>query len=122
MKTFSLNDIKNGSLVNSVKAVNVEFMHDGELHNTDILLKTLPYAQTEQLYQRLQNVQHDSHLMAEWIALCLVDEQHQTVFTADDVLNYFTLPLVIAVFNAVVGLDTVEKDEQGKSDLRQTMS
>lgn len=124
-KTLSLADIKNGALINNVKKKTIEFLHDGESNSVNIYIKALPFSVTEKLYQRLPNIHEDKKLMAEWVSLALVNEQQQPAFTQQEILDHFTMPLVVAIFNEVIAMDTIPKDktdDSGKSDSPQTTS
>ena len=49
MAKLNLNEIIEGSLVNSVHQKTIEFKHNGKIETVDIALKQLPYAVTEPL-------------------------------------------------------------------------
>lgn len=124
-KTLSLADIKNGALINNVKKKTIEFILNGEQQKAEVFIKALPFVQTEPLYARLPNIQDDKTLIQEWIALSVADENGQTLFTADEVNQYFTLPLMSALFKEIMEMNALPKDktdDSGKSDSPQTTS
>lgn len=124
-KTLSLADIKNGALIKNVKKKTIEFILNGEQQKAEVFIKALPFVQTEPLYARLPNIQDDKTLIQEWIALSVADENGQTLFTADEVNQYFTLPLMSALFKEIMEMNALPKDktdDSGKSDSQQTTS
>lgn len=101
-----LSDVKAGSLVNQIHKDTVEFYHDGELFEVDVMFKTLPFVESDDLHNRM-NEKED--VAAEWISKTLVDEKGELQFTQEQVENNFIQPLANAVFNKVWGLDNIKK-------------
>ncbi|AUC05492.1 hypothetical protein BVG18_00315 [Acinetobacter lwoffii] len=113
MAKLNLNEIIQGSLVNSTHPKTIEFKHNGKTETVDIVLKQLPYAITEPLFTRLNK---GEDVVAEWIAAALVDDDGKTYLTKKQVAANFTQTLASAVFNAILGIEKAPKDEEGKSD------
>lgn len=115
MAKILLADVKAGSLVGEIHEDTVEFYHQGELCEVDILFKTLPFVESESLHARMNDKED---VAAEWISKALVDEKGKTQFSQKQVENNFIQPLANAVFSKVWGLDTVKKameKQAGKS-------
>ena len=110
---MKLNEIIQGSLVNSVHQKTIEFKHNGKTETVDIALKQLPYAVTEPLFSRLNK---GEDVVAEWIAAALVDDEGKTYLSKKQVASNFTQTLASAVFNAILGIEKAPVDGEGKSD------
>ncbi len=110
VKKLNLQDIAKGALVGSIRDLPVEFYHDGEKVSTDIRVKQLSYKVTEPLFNRLNK---GEDVIAEWLALALVDDNGENYLTDTMVNDYFTQSLASAIFYVVTGLEAVAK-EQGK--------
>lgn len=108
---LDLKAIALGSLVGQVRDQVVEFFHDGAVESVDVRIKQLSFATTEPLYTRLNK---GEDVVAEWIALALVDENGENYLVKEQVEQRFTQSLASAVFNAVTGLDAALKLAQGK--------
>lgn len=106
MSKLLLSDIKAGSLVSEIREETVEFYHKGELFEVDLLLKTLPFIETESLHKRMNN---EEDVAAEWISKTLVDEDGKQQFTQQQVEKNFIQPLAVAVFDKVWGADDLKK-------------
>lgn len=113
MAKLNLNEIIQGSLVNSVHQKTIEFKHNGKIETVDIALKQLPYAVTEPLFSRLNK---GEDVVSEWIAAALVDDEGKTYLTKKQVAANFTQTLASAVFNAILGIEKTPVDDEGKSD------
>lgn len=113
MAKLNLNEIIQGSLVNSVHQKTIEFKHNGKTETVDIVIKQLPYAVTEPLFNRLNK---GEDVVAEWIAAALVDDEGKTYLTKKQVASNFTQALASAVFNAILGIEKAPVDDEGKSD------
>ena len=109
---MNLSEIIGGSLVNSTHPKTVSFKHNGKDETVDIVIKQLPYAVTEPLYNRLNK---GDDVVAEWIAASLVDDDGKTYLTKKQVAENFTQTLAAAVFNAILGIEKAPKDDEGKS-------
>lgn len=112
MAKLNLNEIIQGSLVNSTHPKTIEFKHNGKVETVDIVLKQLPYAITEPLFNRLNK---GDDVVAEWIAASLVDDDGKPYLTKKQVAENFTQTLAAAVFNAILGIEKAPKDDEGKS-------
>ena len=55
MKKLQLTDVKSGSLVSRIREERIEFIHEGEEYEVDVLIKTLPFIETESLQKRMNN-------------------------------------------------------------------
>ena len=110
---MKLNEIIQGSLVNSVHQKTIEFKHNGKTETVDIALKQLPYAVTEPLFSRLNK---GEDVVAEWIAAALVDDEGKTYLSKKQVASNFTQTLASAVFNAILGIEKTQVDDEGKLD------
>ena len=106
MSKLNLSDIKAGSLVGEIHKETVEFYHNGELCEVDILFKTLPFIESESLHNRMNN---NESVAAEWISKSLVDEKGKLQFTQQQVEKNFIQPLANAIFHKVWGLDSLKK-------------
>ncbi|MDE0490004.1 phage tail assembly chaperone family protein, TAC [Psychrobacter sp. A3] len=106
MAKILLSDVKAGSLVDEIHSEKVEFYHKGELCEVDIMFKTLPFAISDDLHNRMNNKED---VAAEWISKALVDEDGKLQFTKKQVEDNFIQPLANAVFNKVWGLDNIKK-------------
>ena len=106
MSKLNLSDIKAGSLVGEIHKETVEFHHNGELCEVDILFKTLPFIESESLHNRMNN---NESVAAEWISKSLVDEKGKLQFTQAQVEKNFIQPLANAIFHKVWGLDSLKK-------------
>ncbi len=106
MSKLNLSDIKAGSLVGEIHKETVEFHHNGELCEVDILFKTLPFIESESLHNRMNN---NESVAAEWISKSLVDEKGKLQFTQQQVEKNFIQPLANAIFHKVWGLDSLKK-------------
>ena len=106
MSKLNLSDIKAGSLVGEIHKETVEFHHNGELCEVDILFKTLPFIERESLHNRMNN---NESVAAEWISKSLVDEKGKLQFTQQQVEKNFIQPLANAIFHKVWGLDSLKK-------------
>lgn len=113
MAKFNLSEIAQGSLVNQTHLKTVEFKHQGKIETVDIILKQLPYATTEPLFNRLNK---GEDVVAEWIAAALVDEEGKSYLTKKQVAANFTQALAAAVFNTILGIEKAPQDDEGKSD------
>lgn len=108
MAKLSLQDIKGGSLVSQIREVAVEFMlPDGDIGSVDIRIKQLPFVETEALHKRL--AEKDKDVVPEWIAKTLVDEDGKPAFTPKQVKDNFIQSLTGAVFDEVIGSNSVKK-------------
>lgn len=105
-----------GSLVGQIHDVVVEFFHEGKIESVDIRFKQLSFAVTEPLHTRLNK---GENVVAEWIALALVDEDGKNYLSKKQVEENFTQTLASGVFNAVTGLDAALKFAQGKMNSHQ---
>lgn len=115
MKKLDLNKIvKDDVLIGNTVKHDIEFNHQGETYHTEVYLKSLSFSQTEPLYNRLANLKDDDSLIADWISQAVVDEKGKHFLTPDDVKQTFPQTLAMAVFNKVIGMDDVKRDEQGK--------
>lgn len=119
---MNLASIGQGLLVNQTRDAVVQFYHDGELESVDIRIKQLPFSITDKLHARFRD--GDNSVVADWIALALVDENNQTVFTAEQVLNNFTQNLAQGIFNEVSGITQLQKyaEKLGKASTAKTNS
>lgn len=106
MKQLQLADIKSGSLVSRIREEKIEFIHEGEEYEVDVLIKTLPFIETESLQKRMNNKEE---VVSEWIAKSLVDEKGKTQFTKKQIDDNFVQPLASAIFDKVWGVDDVKK-------------
>lgn len=106
IKKLNLSDIKKGSLVDEIKDVTVEFVHNCQEYSVDIRIKTLPFIETESLFARWAK---DESVTAEWISKALVDEEGNLQFTEKEVDENFVQPMVIAIFEKVWGADNLKK-------------
>lgn len=106
MAKLSLSDIKSGSLVSQVREETVEFIHNGEEFEVDILIKQLPFIETDDLHKRMNK---GEDVAFEWISKALVDEKGKQMFTQKQVEQNFVQPLGSAVFDKLWGLDNVKK-------------
>ena len=106
MSKLNLSDIKAGSLVGEIHKETVEFHHNGELCEVDILFKTLPFIESESLHNRMNNNESGA---AEWISKSLVDEKGKLQSTQQQVEKNFIQPLANAIFHKVWGLDSLKK-------------
>lgn len=113
MAKFNLSEIAQGSLVNQTHPKTVEFKHQGKIATVDIILKQLPYATTEPLFNRLNK---GEDVVAEWIAIALVDEDGKNYLTKKQVAANFTQSLAASIFNFVLGIEKAPQDDEGKSD------
>lgn len=113
MAKFNLSEIAQGSLVNQTHLKTVEFKHQGKIETVDIILKQLPYATTEPLFNRLNK---GEDVVAEWISVALVDEEGKSYLTKKQVAANFTQSLAASIFNAVLGIEKALQDDEGKSD------
>jgi len=116
---MDLKAIALGSLVGQVRDVVVQFIHAGQVESTDVRIKQLSYAVTEPLYAKLNK---GEDVVAEWIALALVDENGESYLTKEQVQDHFTQSLTISVFNEITGLDLALRLAQGKMNSRQKMN
>lgn len=116
---LDLKAIALGSLVGQIRDQVVEFFHDGAVESVDVRIKQLSFATTEPLYTRLNK---GEDVVAEWIALALVDENGENYLVKEQVEKNFTQSLASAVFNAVTGLDAALKLAQGKMASQQKMN
>ena len=110
---MKLNEIIQGSLVNSVHQKTIEFKPNGKTETVDIARKQLPYAVTEPLFSRLNK---GEDVVAEWIAAALVDDEGKTYLSKKQVASNFTQTLASAVFNAILGIEKTQVDDEGKLD------
>ncbi|NUG49649.1 phage tail assembly chaperone family protein, TAC [Acinetobacter lactucae] len=108
---LSLKDIAQGALIGEIREAVVEFLHNGKIETVEVRLKQLPFAVTEPLYTRLQK---GENVFAEWVALCLVDENGETYLTKKQVADNFTQALANALFPVIIGLDDIKKNSEGK--------
>ncbi len=106
---INLNDIKNGSLVNETFNKTVEFISKGETCSVDVNIKQLPFSVTDPIYKKLHD--DESTAVSELIALSLVDDNEQTIFTPEQVTANFTQSLANALIDAILGLDSVKKPQ-----------
>ena len=106
MKKLQLTDVKSGSLVSRIREERIEFIHEGEEYEVDVLIKTLPFIETESLQKRMNNKEE---VVSEWIAKSLVDEKGKPQFTKKQVDDNFVQPLASAIFDKVWGVDDVKK-------------
>ena len=113
MSKLNLNEIIQGSLVNSTHPKTIEFKHNGKTETVDIVIKQLPYAVTEPLFARLNK---GEDVVADWIAAALVDDDGKTYLTKKQVAANFTQALAAAVFNTILGIEKAPQDDEGKSD------
>lgn len=111
VKKLNFLDIAQGALIGEIRESVVEFLHNGKIETVDVRLKQLPFAITEPLYTRLQK---GENVFAEWVSLCLVDENGDTYLTKKQVEDNFTQPLANALFPVIIGLDELKKDSEGK--------
>ena len=102
--------------VGQVRDVVVQFIHAGQLESTDVRIKQLSYAVTEPLYTRLNK---GEDVVAEWIALALVDESGEAYLTKEQVHDHFTQSLASSVFSEITGLDAALRLAQGKMNSHQ---
>ena len=113
---MDLKAIALGSLVGQVRDVVVQFIHAGQLESTDVRIKQLSYAVTEPLYTRLHK---GEDVVAEWLALALVDESGEAYLTKEQVHDHFTQSLASSVFSEITGLDAALRLAQGKMNAHQ---
>ena len=113
MAKLNLNEIIQGSLVNSTHPKTIEFKHNGKTETVDIVIKQLPYAVTEPLFARLNK---GEDVVSEWIAAAVVDENGKPYLTKKQVSANFTQTLASAIFNAILGIEKAPVDDEGKSD------
>jgi len=113
---MDLKAIALGSLVGQIHDVVVEFFHEGKIESVDIRFKQLSFAVTVPLHTRLNK---GENVVAEWIALALVDEDGKNYLSKKQVEENFTQTLASGVFNAVTGLDAALKFAQGKMSSHQ---
>lgn len=106
MAKILLADVKAGSLVGEIHEDTVEFYHQGELCEVDILFKTLPFVESDSLHSRMNDKED---VAAEWISKALVDEKGKQQFTQPQVEKTFIQPLAAAIFHKVWGLDNIKK-------------
>lgn len=116
---MDLKAIALGSLVGQARDVVVQFIHAGQVESTDVRIKQLSYAVTEPLYTRLNK---GDDVVAEWIALALVDENGETYLTKEQVQDHFTQSLTSSVFSEITGLDAALRLAQGKMKSHQKMN
>lgn len=113
---MDLKAIALGSLVGQIRDVVIQFIHAGQVESTDVRIKQLSYAITEPLYAKLNK---GEDVVAEWIALALVDENGESYLTKEQVQDHFTQSLTMSVFNEITGLDLALRLAQGKMNSRQ---
>lgn len=101
-KKLDIKAIGAGALVCEIRDVVVEFYHNGKTESVDIRIKQLPFAKTEDLHRRLNK--GDKGVIADWIAMALVDENDELLFTPEQVEENFTQALANQVFSEVSGL------------------
>ncbi|WP_336929981.1 phage tail assembly chaperone family protein, TAC [Acinetobacter tandoii] len=116
---MDLKAIALGSLVGQVRDVVVQFIHAGQVESTDVRIKQLSYAVTEPLYTKLNK---GEDVIAEWIALALVDENGESYLTKEQVQDHFTQSLASSVFSEITGLDAALRLAQGKMKSHQKMN
>lgn len=116
---MDLKAIALGSLVGQIRDVVVEFIHAGLVESTDVRIKQLSYAVTEPLYTKMNK---GEDVVAQWIALALVDENGESYLTKEQVQEHFTQSLTSSIFNEITGLDAALRLAQGKMNLRQKMN
>lgn len=105
--TFDIESIASGALVGEVREATVDFYHNGKIETVDIRIKQLPFSKTEDLHRRLNN--NDSRVVSDWIALALVGESGEEVFTPELVESNFTQSLANQIFNEVSGLKGLQE-------------
>ena len=108
MAKLSLQDIKDGTLVNKNHIVTVEFLTmDDEPASVEVQLKQLPYAETERLHKRLAD--NDSNVVSEWVAKSIVNDEGKPEFTKKQVDELFSAELVAAIFDQILKVEQVKK-------------
>jgi len=108
-----LSDVKDGKLVGEIRQKTVEFIHNGKEYDVDILIKQLPFCETDELLTRLNRGEKVAN---EWIAKALVDDKGKNNFTPKQVGDTFVQPMAQAIFDEVFGTDSVKKTlEKAKS-------
>lgn len=106
-KKFDIKSIGSGALVGEIRDATVGFYHNGQMVSVDVRIKQLPFAKTEDLHLRLND--GDKGVIADWIALALVDEKGEVMFTAQQVEENFTQTLANQVFAEVSGLKALQE-------------
>lgn len=119
MKKLDLQKIvKDDVLVGQPVKRAIKFKHFDEEYQVDVFIKPLNYQTTEPLFKRLTQLDNDKTVVAEWISLAVVNDKGENYLTLDDIQQKFNQQLAMAIFNEILGLDTLndKKDNGGKSN------
>lgn len=108
MAKLNLSDIKKGDLVNKIHPATVEFVTlDEEVASVDVLLKQLPFIETESLHKQMAD--GDAKAYAEWIAKAVVNDKGKPEFTIEQVETLFSQSLINGIWDKLMLMEQTKK-------------
>lgn len=114
MQVFSIDDIEKGELVGAPTATTIEFIFKGKKASVEVLIKPLPFEQTDKYLSALQR---GDDILPVWIAAALIDSAGKPRFTADDVRKKFNQTLVNATYAKLMGELSLQTEEIATSEV-----
>lgn len=118
MAKLSIEDIRQGQLVNKIRVTTIEFITmDEEKASVEVQLKPLSFAETDKLHKRLGD--GDEKVLAEWVAKSIVKDDGKPEFTADQVNKLFSRELVIALMDEIMLMNQAKKIAKAESEKKQ---